>query len=267
MANLYHRAGQEACLGPEALDELSCLEIDVVDDSPCTVSGMNTCTRSLADLLSSYDIFATNPADGIAYDTGNRVLFVEEDGYKVVLKEALEFVESTVAGLDETKWQTLCSIIVADRYEPLDAFFIYNKYTELNTSQTYDAWAEAATNWDSVPGSWGSPGMVKPHLYSVGDVYFKLSNCDDVICLYVVTGNIDTPEEIYSNSVRLHCAGTGFQKCVGYKRSKRPVDTYQVVQVGSKEHYVEVPVAPPKREILLNDRLSVRNPDTGRGRC
>ena len=238
MANLYRRA----CLGEEALAELACLGIDSASDSHCLASSINLCAKSAKKLLEDYEVFGSSPSGGDTYDVDAHAVFVEERGFKLVLKRALQYIGSTVEGLDPAKWEEECSILLGEKYDPIPAHLMFSDYSEINTSEYLSTWEESLREWGSVSGVWSSPSMQKQYLYAEGDVYYELSECGNVICLYVVTENVPLSGSVRDKSVCLHCADTGFQKCEGYKRRKNPQAFYEVVEIGSRGNYVELPV-------------------------
>lgn len=208
-ANVY----QNACLGEEALQELSSLGIQP-SETKCTPLGVNSCEGPLDQLLDSYSVFAVPADQPRSFVEDEKILFVEDHGFRVVLKKANQNIPSIVAALDETLWGEVCSLRPEVKYEPLSADEIFTGFDPIQNGQAYSA----------------------------GDVYYELSPCGDIICLYMANQVILSNEDVLSKSRLLYCANTGVNKGLGHRRSRTPEDFYEVVEIGSDCDFVEVPV-------------------------
>jgi PKD repeat protein len=242
----------DTCLSKDALQELSSMEIDIPSKKRCTVLNTNSCDMSLGQLLETYPVFANPASQERLYDNEEKVLFFDAYGYKATLKQANESINSNADGLDQSKWTVLCELKLQDGYEPEDAYAIYNSYTQLDLRSYWTRWGRAAGKWGQADSTWSAGQIDKEYIYRKGDVYHVLGECEDVICIYMVTDDVLPGETLAGRSEVLRCANTGFQKCVGYQRKKSPKDLYEVVQIGSRCDYIEVPVKYTPPRPLLN---------------
>ena len=113
---------------------------------------------------------------------------------------------------------------------------------------------------------WSNARIRRNFLYRAGDMVLVPGECGDTLCLYIALVDIpatsyiwdeysgkDFAEFMYLSAAnraigqktktwqRIYCSLTGHNKCLEYQRRKESALGYDVVQIGSLEHYVEVP--------------------------
>jgi hypothetical protein len=98
---------------------------------------------------------------------------------------------------------------------------------------------------------WNKARLRRDYFYRAGDIVLIEGECKDIVCTYVATQDIPATIEIYESFLefkqepywrKLYCLATGQNKCLEYQRTRDVKAGYDVVQLGSKGHYVEVPV-------------------------
>jgi hypothetical protein len=268
-----------AVLTPKQLKSLrqACVDGTVVDTS-CSRESVNTCGMSIDELFNTYPIY--NPQKGlykswgdiefpweisdltpnllpsqtddmwkvvtyravVAYPVGSRVLYIEEDGYRVSLYEANQSVSGVSWAFDYSKWDKVCQVETTapaglpSIEELLERFGLY------------------------------SAGVFDKE----GDMFIAYGACEDTLCLYITTEDLPTtPEsiELYRKFdpgagvwQKFYCVSTGRNKCLEYQRRKEPAEGYDVIEIGSQGHYVEAPKAyklKPQEEELLTKSSSI----------
>jgi hypothetical protein len=316
MADLSPFTG-ECCavLTPRQLKSLrqACVDGAVVDKS-CSRESINNCGMSLDELFSTYPIY--NPQKGlykswgdiefpwevsgltpnllvsetndkwkvtayraiVAYPAGSRVLYIEEDGYRVSLYEANQNISAISWAFDYSKWDKICQIETTipaglpTTKELLERFEFYSlglfdaewgQYNEnwnesLKAQSLQDCasqnlltleFAKCVKNLSS--DQWDSARSRREFFYRRGDMFIVYGSCEDTLCLYIVTQDFPATQENFEtyrkfNSrvsfwQKFYCVSTGRNKCLEYQRRKEPAEGYDVVEIGSKGHYVEVP--------------------------
>lgn len=120
---------------------------------------------------------------------------------------------------------------------------------------------------DKSSDKWNDASVRRQFLYNQGDEVLVEGECGDALCLYIAL--IDLPatdyiwkkysEESFSEFMylsssdeangqktrvwqRVYCVATGANRCLEYQREKEPALNYDVVEIGSKGHFVEVPI-------------------------
>lgn len=196
----------------------ACINTAVVDSAESAKS-LNTCGMNIEQLFSTYEIYKSI----VAYYPGDRVLFFEQDGYELSLYEATTEILTFPAALDQSKWEKICSIktsIPVGLPSVEELYALYSKYK-------------------------------KDFLYRAGDIFLVIGDCEDTVCVYTVNEDVPATEEIYNEySVfkpslfwsKLYCVSTGGNKCLNPQRNRELVNQYELVEIGSKGHYVERPL-------------------------
>lgn len=104
---------------------------------------------------------------------------------------------------------------------------------------------------DSSSDVWKDARVRREFFYQRGDIVLVEGECADVICVWIAIQDMPATEEVYNQYVKfapgsywqkIYCVGTDRNKCLEYERKKEPALGYDVVQIGSLGHYVEVPV-------------------------
>lgn len=214
----------------------------------------------------------------IAYAEGVRVLLIENDGYELGLYEANQDVLSISGPFDSSKWDKICSIKTTipvglptpeelyERYAEYTLEYFYGKWDEIDSTWSEGTYELALQNCQSQGGTiedlgkcmrnsnsdiWKDARVRKEFFYKNGDVVRVETECGDAICIWVAIQDIPATEEIYAEYAnfkpgpywkKIYCVNTKANKCLEYQREKEPILGYDVVQIGSLGHYVEVPV-------------------------
>ena len=324
MADLSPFTG-ECCavLTPKKLKSLrqTCVDGVVVDKS-CSRESINTCGVSIDELFNTYPIY--NPQKGlykswgdiefpweisgltpnllasqtddkwnvatyraiVAYPAGSKVLYIEEDGYRVSLYEANKNIAAISWAFDYSKWDKVCQIettipaglpSIEELLERFDFYSLklfdkewgaYNAEWQEPLKQTTQANCLAQglsfTDFekcvrDLSTDEWDEARIRREFFYREGDMFISYGPCEDTLCLYIVTedlsGTLENLEKYKKFNPKapfwqkFYCVSTGRNKCLEYQRRKEPIEGYDVVEIGSQGHYVEAP-----RPYKLNPR-------------
>lgn len=295
---------RETCYNNEVIDTIRCIE------------GLNTCGISIKELFETYPIY--NPQKGlysswgdipfpweiaeetfnlllaetddkwrvakyreiVAYPEGSRVLRIEQDGYEVVLYEALEDVLSFPFAFDESKWTKICRVktsVPAGLPTPAD---LYSRFKFYELDLFYRDWGEMDEEWeanlreqslqlcisenptatllelekclsDKSSDRWSQSRSRKDFFYREGDIVLVNGECGDVLCVYIAIQDMPATQEIFDEYKvfklgeyweKIYCLSTGENKCLGPQRTKTPEEGYEFIEIGSKGHFVEAPI-------------------------
>ena len=318
MADLSLFTG-ECCtfLTPKQLKSLrqACLVNNVVDKS-CSRESINTCGIGIEELFDTYPIY--DPQKGlykswgdiefpweienltpnllsaqtddkwrvgtyraiVAYPAGSRVLYIEDDGYRVSLYEADQDILAISWAFDYSKWTKICQIEttipvgIPSIAELLDRFKLYNlEFFDKDWGEYNAEWQEPLKQTSQAnclgqgvsfadfekcirylnlsTDEWSEARVRKDFFYKEGDMFIVYGLCEDTLCLYIVTQDLPATEEnieIYKKFIsktdfwqKFYCVDTYRNKCLEYQRRKEPVEGYEVIEIGSHGHYVEAP--------------------------
>jgi hypothetical protein len=340
LSNLYFRGcfEQPSEEQKDALEEIpgDGVTTDVVDKS-CSRESINTCGISIEELFATYPIY--NPQKGlykswgdiefpweisaftpnifftetddkwrvakyravVAYPQGSRVLYIEDDGYRVGLYEANQDILALSWAFDYSKWDKVCHVEttipagIPSISELLERFDLY----ELRLFDT--EWEEYNAEWEAPlkqttladctsqglsftdfekclrSGSsdeWDEARIRRDFFYHEGDMFVVYGPCQDTLCLYIVTQNLPATEanlEALGNFdpkapywQKFYCVSTGRNRCLEYQRTKSPELGYDVVQIGSQGHFVEMPIpyrlGPPIPDLTERSEVSISPP-------
>lgn len=213
-----------------------------------------------------------------AYPEGARVLLIEDDGYEVGLYEANQDIVSISGPFDYAKWDKICGVKTTiqvglptieelrERYEPYSLKYFYDQWDEVDSTWsegTYELALQACQAQggsladfekcmrDSSSDVWKDTRVRREFFYKRGDIILIDGECGDVVCIWIAIQDMPATEEVYNQYIKfapgpywqkIYCVGTDRNKCLEYERKKEPALGYDVVQVGSLGHYVEVPV-------------------------
>jgi hypothetical protein len=99
---------------------------------------------------------------------------------------------------------------------------------------------------------WEQARVKRQFFYRHGDIVLVEGECGDALCVYIATRDIPATEVTLSTYAtfdladpswqRIYCVPTGRNKCLEYQRKKEPELGYDVVEIGSRGHFVEAPV-------------------------
>lgn len=161
----------------------------------------------------------------------DRVIRIEDDGYRVSLYEAIDLVPALSGPFDRTKWKKICHIItsipaglptpeeIKERYDPFELDFFL------------EDWAEYAANWSEnfyqqnfddcrsnnslladvekcmkkkdgpfgeSSDEWKNARIRKEFFYRVGDYAWVEGECKDTVCLYICVQDIPATELFFN---------------------------------------------------------------------
>ena len=206
--------------------------------------------------------------------------FLENDGLNTepetpldqcFTKEGLKANSKNLASLTDDEWyskslqNSLNSCIKSNA-----SFFDFEKCLKVKSS---DRWNQARVKRD--------------FFYRRGDIVLVDGECKDTVCVFIALRDLEVTdyiwnkyskvpfsEKIYLSSYderrgiktsvwqRIYCLSTGRNQCLEYQRRKEPELGYDVVEIGSKGHFVEMPV--PYRlgptVASLDERAGVHSP-------
>lgn len=194
-----------------------------------------------------------------AYYEGDRVLYIEDDGYEMAIYQANEDIPAPTGPLDRTKWTKVCSIQLPEPAKLPSIEELIATYEFYHLKEYLEDWGEAESTWnqDLTPrdsDEWDDYKIRRDFFYKVGDFALVEAECSDAFCLWINIRNIPVTDENlikfakFSSIVdgiryweKIYCVNSGQNKCLG-PQSDRNLDNYQFVQIGSKGHYVEQPI-------------------------
>jgi hypothetical protein len=179
---------------------------------------------------------------GRVFNEGDRVIFIENDGFKAVLKEAKVNIPLVEDVFVESNWDVVEQLKLSEKYELYTYDGLIEDYDFVNLDRYKTAWGEIDKGWSSCVFKWRQAKTPKQFLYEKGDIFLKLSPCGETLCVYVVIQNMEVGDEVRDRCVRHFCVGTGEDKCSGYRRRKTPESLYQVVEIGSRSDFIEPPL-------------------------
>jgi hypothetical protein len=235
----------------------------------------------------------------IAYSVGSKVLFIEDDGYELGLYEANRDIISISGPFDYSKWNKICSVKTTIPVGLPTPEELRERYAEYALDYFFDEWEEVDSTWsegtyelalqncqsqggtledfekcmrDSSSDVWKDARVRKEFFYKRGDIVRVEAECGDVVCIWTAIADIPATEEIYNEYVdfkpgvywqRNYCVSTKTNKCLEYQRRKEPTLGYDVVQIGSLGHYVEMPVPYRLKPAIASlDKLAQIRPDS-----
>ena len=224
----------------------------------------STANLNLAETIDKWSV--SKYREVVAYFTGDRVLYIEDDGYIISLYEANEDILALSPPLDRTKWTKICSVEVSEPAQLPTVDELVERYDPYFLKLYLEDWGEASSSWNkdlSSPSddSWNNYKEKREYYYVPGDFVILESECSDAFCLWINIKEIPT-SDYYTNAHaefpyfdpvkdengiehlywdKLYCVNSGKNKCLGPQR-KRDLPNYQLVEIGSQGHYVEQPI-------------------------
>lgn len=194
-----------------------------------------------------------------SYYIGDRVLYIEDDGYVLSLYEANENIPAPAGPLDRTKWTKICSVESSEPVGLPSIKELIDTYEFYYLKEYLEDWGEAESTWntDLQPrdsDEWDDYKIRRDFFYKMGDFVLIESQCSDAFCLWINIRDIPVTDENlvkfakFSPVVdgvryweKIYCVNSGQNKCLG-PQSDRNLENYQFVQIGSEGHYVEQPI-------------------------
>ena len=83
----------------------------------------------------------------ISYAIGDRVLYIEDDGYLISLYEATENIPSITGPFDRSKWSKVCSIEVSEPFGLPTIPELLERYNYYTVSLFFEKWEEFDSEW------------------------------------------------------------------------------------------------------------------------
>ena len=235
----------------------------------------------------------------VAYKKDSMVLLIEDDGYRVGLYKAKQDILSFDGAFDYSKWDKKCHIETTEPAgvpsvkELLALYDFYElKLFDSEWGKYHGTWDEAfksqslssciaqgltladLQNCSDFKSSdeWDSARVRRDFFYRKSDIVLVAGECEDVICVYVAKQDIPSTDEAFKAQAvfnprdplwqKIYCVPTGRNRCLEYQRRKDPELGYDVVEIGSKGHFVEMPVPyrlNPSTQ-TLDEKVEVRTP-------
>lgn len=331
LSNLYFRGcfEQPSDEQKSAVEELD-VEGSVVDKS-CLRDNINTCGMSIRELFDTYSFY--NPQKGlykswgdiefpwqisnltpnlllsqtndkwsvasymslVAYHQGDRVLVIENDGYRIGVYQANVDIVSISKEFDSSKWTKICHVETTEpaglptveelraRYRPYRLELFDKEWGEYHASWSSELFEQSAALCSTISelenclrtnssDKWEQARVRRQFFYKHGDIVLVEGECGDALCVYIATQNIPATESILEAYAtfdltdpawqRIYCVSTGRNRCLEYQRKKEPELGYDVVEIGSQGHFVEMPVPYRLRPAVpsLDERVELRTP-------
>lgn len=213
-----------------------------------------------------------------AYREGDIVLLIENYGYTIGVYQALVNIVAISRRFDKSKWKKLCGVQTTvpvqiptaqelrERFKPFKLSLFdteWSTYSEKWSSstlqQTIESCSEAGLKISDLEkclksGSsdqWREARVRKEFFYREGDFFIVEGECGDVLQLFAVEKDVPATEELLQKFSKfsqseywslVYSVETGENKCLGYQKRKTPHEAYEVVEIGSKGHFVEAPI-------------------------
>jgi len=114
---------------------------------------------------------------------------------------------------------------------------------------------------------WDEARVRREFFYKQGDMFISYGPCEDTLCLYILLRDFPATEknfalykkfnpsakllvketeedegELFPIWQKFYCVNTHRNRCLEYQRTKLPELGYDVIEIGSKGHFVEMPV-------------------------
>lgn len=304
-----------------------CMESSIKDLS-CTSEDLNTCGKSISELLSEYPLYESQRGlftswgdvdftwgeieDGrvgelsddawsvaefvrsIVYSSGEKILLIEEDGYRLSVYEASQDITYPPGPFDPTKWEKICSAKsnspaglpspseLLSNYPIYSLEFFEDTWGGVDSQWGYDvdldileACRELYSELDSEgidkcvkagsSSKWKEARKRREFFYKAGDIVLVEGECGDTLCVWQANEDIPATEEIFisehvfvpnSKWSRVYCVSTGENKCLDPVRSRTPESAYELIPIGSNGHFVEMPIKSKqfKEPLTLNKK-------------
>lgn len=227
---------------------MQCLGV-TVKDTNCTPKNSAPYYKDFESLLKSYPVFTLELPfndQGLLFNFQDRVIFIEDGGHEVTLRQANYGIFTYLQALTPGAWLILARFTIEHRYDTYSLFDLYSRYKLLDDSLKTSKWGQSDSKWEDVNQNWDKIIFDRNYLYRAGDNFLTLSPCEETISLYYVVGdvlaeNYSTFRSTDSRWVKITSIQTGFNKCLGCDRKKHPSDLYKLIEIGSQGHKVEVP--------------------------
>jgi len=327
LSNLYFRGcfNQPSQEQVDAIESIPNGNVEgTVVDKSCFREDLNTCGISIQDLFNTYSIYSaqkglyknwgdikfpwkiltTTPnllisqtndkweistyREVTSYEEGDKVLYIENDGYEVSLYEAITDIPSLPGIFDHYKWNKKCSVKTVKPVGLPTLEELYSRYKEYALEVYNSEWGNIEIGWSQPTSAlWKNAQSKRNNFYLNGDITLVEQECGDIVCTYIAIRDIPVNDFVieeyvgkkFSQSIylskedkdlgvltpvweKLYCVQTQRNKCLEYQRKKEPELGYDLLEIGSRGHFVEVPVPyrlrPP--ESTLNSKAETKEP-------
>ena len=135
-----------------------------------------------------------------SYYTGDRVLYIEDDGFEIALYEANENIPAPAGPLDRTKWTKVCSIQSPEPVKLPSIEELIATYEFYHLKEYLEDWGEAESTWnqDLTPrdsDEWDDYKIRRDFFYKVGDFALVEAECSDAFCLWINIRDMPVTDE------------------------------------------------------------------------
>ena len=259
-ANIF---GQSSCLNQDQADALADIGLNLDPISPTdSCKNKNSCGESIQELLDTYSFYSSqkglykswgdiefpwqisNLTPNLlssstddrwrvssyhainAYFTGDRVLYIEDDGYKLCLYEANQDIVALSGPFDRTKWDQVCCVETTIPVGLPTIEELRERYKAYALDLFLTEWGEFDSNWNAPlyetivqdctatsntldelekcikvkselhsNDKWQQAQIRRDFFYEVGDYVIIDGVCGDTVCLYINIVPIPATEE------------------------------------------------------------------------
>lgn len=257
--------GVGACLNADQVEVLSDISIDTTEIHPNdSCKDQNSCGVPIENLLELYPFYNTQKGlykswgdiefpweiDNLtpnllisktddrwkvskyhavnSYFTGNRVLLIEDDGFRLCVYEALENIVAISGPFDRSKWNQVCCVKTTIPVGLPTIEELRERYKLFNLNFFLEQWQEFDSEWQAPlyervvqdcydnnttiedvekcikttsktlsDDRWEKAKVRKEYFYRVGDYVLIDAECGDNLCLYICVNDIPATEENY----------------------------------------------------------------------
>ena len=135
-----------------------------------------------------------------AYYEGDRVLYIEDDGYEMSIYQANEDIPAPAGPLDRTKWTKVCSIQLPEPVKLPSIEELIATYEFYHLKEYLEDWGEAESTWnqDLTPrdsDEWDDYKIRRDFFYKVGDFALVEAECSDAFCLWINIRDMPVTDE------------------------------------------------------------------------
>jgi hypothetical protein len=195
-----------------------------------------------------------------SYFTGDKVLYIEDDGYKISLYEANQDIDSAVGIFEESKWDRVCQIELSKPFTLPTPEELNELYSFYSLEFFLTKWGDFSNNWsfnleNDSSDQWGDAKIRKDFFYSRGEYILVEGYCKDTLCLFLAHTDMpatDENYEIYKNFLdspwenyfqKVYCVKTKINKCLEREKT-RDLPNYKEIKIGSQGSgdYLEKPL-------------------------
>jgi hypothetical protein len=274
-----------SCLTASQLNALAAKDIEVNDiiDESCQSLTINTCDRDTLSLLQTYPTY--NTAKGIAtkwgdiaapwgfesefsveswgsaryvgqvsYVSGETIVRIESDGYRVAVYEALEDIPAPAGPFNRDLWKEICHASSSVPVGLPNVSSLSELYSYYNPRGFGTTWGEFNESWgkdlvDPNSDEWGQARFERESFYETGNVALYDSRCGDYTCAYVAIKPMpNDPDLIRSGPPpkeyweKLYCVPNGKPNICEKKVTCTRPNTKLVSLTGRDEDLVCLPV-------------------------